>query len=373
MKLLHISDLHLGKKLKGYSLLDDQRFILNQILDTAKDKNVDGIIIAGDIYDVSIPSTEAINLFDNFITQLCNENIACYAVSGNHDNIYRVTFGSDIMAKGNIHFAKKYAGNITPIKADENTYIWLLPFIRPMDVREFYPDFTNSSYEEMMQNVMKNLNVDESKTNILVAHQFVTCNGKKPERTESETVSLGTLDNIDISNFEKFDYVALGHLHKSQAMGKDTIRYGGSPLKYSFSEKDDNKSMVLLNIENKTINIEKIPYKPLRDMQEIEGLFENLQKLSPSEDYIKIILNDETYILDVKSKFETIFPNVMEISYNNIASRENQDITLIDTTEKYSPMDLFKTFYKQQHNQDLDEEQEKIILDIFKDLNMEVE
>ena len=372
MKLLHISDLHLGKKLKGYSLLEDQKFILNQILNTINEYSVNGVIIAGDIYDVSIPSTDAINLFDDFITSLNNKNVACYVVSGNHDNIYRVTFGSNIMAKGNIHFAKKYSGNITPIKADESTYIWLLPFIRPMDVREFYPDFTNSSYEEMMQNVMKNLDVDEAKTNILVAHQFVTCSGKQPERCDSETISLGTLDNIDISNFEKFDYVALGHLHKSQAMGRDTVRYGGSPLKYSFSEKDDKKSMVLLNIENKTINIEKIPYKPLRDMQIIEGKFEDLQKLSPSDDYIKIILNDESYISDVKSRFETIFPNVMEITYNNISNSENQNLSLIDTTEKYMPIDLFKIFYKQQHNQDLSEDQEKIISDIFKELNMEV-
>lgn len=373
MKLLHISDLHLGKKLKGFSLLEDQKFILNQILDTINEYNVDGVIIAGDIYDVSIPPTDAINLFDDFITRLSNENVACYAVSGNHDNIYRVTFGSNIMAKGKIHFAKKYSGNILPIKADENTYIWLLPFIRPMDVREFYPDFQNSSYEEMMQHVMTNLDIDESKTNILVAHQFVTCNGKQPERCDSETISLGTLDNIDISNFDKFDYVALGHLHKSQAMGRDTVRYGGSPLKYSFSEKDDKKSMVLLNIENKTINIEKIPYKPLRDLKEFEGKFEDLQKLKPSEDYIKIILNDENYIIDVKSKFETMFPNVMEISYNNISTSENQEISLMDSSDKYTPMDLFKIFYKQQHNQDLTEDQEKIISDIFKELNMEVE
>lgn len=372
MKLLHISDLHLGKKLKGYSLLEDQKFILNQILNTINEYSVNGVIIAGDIYDVSIPSTDAINLFDDFITSLNNKNVACYAVSGNHDNIYRVTFGSNIMAKGNIHFAKKYSGSITPIQADKNTYIWLLPFIRPMDVREFYPNFSSSCYEEMMQNVMKNLDVDESKINILVAHQFVTCNGKQPVRCDSETISLGTLDNIDISNFNKFDYVALGHLHKSQAMGRNTIRYGGSPLKYSFSEKDDNKSMVLLNIENKTINIEKISYKPLRDLKEFEGKFEDLQKLPPSNDYVKIILNDENYIIDVKSRFETIFPNVMEITYNNISTSENQDITLIDSNEKYTPVDLFKIFYKQQHNQDLNEEQEKIISNIFKEINMEV-
>lgn len=370
MKLLHISDLHLGKRLKGYSLLDDQKDILRQIITTAKEQKVNGVIIAGDIYDVSIPPTEAINLFDKFITDLSYNNIACYAVSGNHDNIYRVTFGSEIMAKGNIYFAKKYSGNITPIKAEKDVFIWLLPFIRPMDVREFYPDFANSSYEEMMQKVIENLDIDETKTNILVAHQFITNNGKPPERSESETISLGTLDNISATNFNKFDYVALGHIHKPQAMGRETLRYCGSPLKYSFSEEKDTKSMVILEVKNKKISIEFHPFTPQRDLREIRGKFEDLKKLTPSEDYIKIVLTDENYITDAKGQLETIFPNIMEISYNNISTSQNQEIIFSDNKE-YSPIELFKNFYKQQHNQDLTENQEKIITDIFLEINTE--
>ena len=239
MKFLHISDLHIGKKVKGFSLFDDQIHVLKQILTVAKEKEVDGIIIAGDIYDTSTPSSEAVSYFDKFISDIHELGISCYAVSGNHDSVYRVAFGSDIMAKRNIYFAKRYSGKIEPIEADKNTNIWLLPFIRPVDVREYHSDFAVGSYEEMMQAVIGNLDIDTKKTNILVAHQFITSSGKSPETSDSETVSLGTLDNIDAKNFDMFDYVALGHIHKPQAMGRETVRYAGSPLKYSFSEKND--------------------------------------------------------------------------------------------------------------------------------------
>lgn len=373
MKLLHISDLHIGKKIKGFSLIEDQKYILNQIIEVALREKVDGILIAGDIYDCSIPTIEAVNLFDSFISRIHREKIACYAVSGNHDNISRVTFGSNIMAEENIYFAKKYAGNITPIDAGEDVKIWLLPFIRPLDIREYYPDFSNCSYEEMMQNVMKNLEIDESKTNILVAHQFVTNNGVSPERSESETVSLGTLDNIDISNFEKFDYVALGHIHKSQAMGSKFIRYGGSPLKYSFSEKNDKKAMVILNISKKNVDIDFIPYEPLKDMKEFAGTFDELMSSEKCNDYVRIVLKDEDYITDVKHKLEAKFSNIMEIAYDNAFTREDKELQKLENVKTQTPLDLFKTFYEIQNNRELDEEQTKVVTDVFRELNVEVD
>ena len=270
MKFLHVSDLHIGKKVKGFSLFDDQIHILKQIINTAKEKKVDGIIIAGDIYDNSNPSGEAISCFDRFISDIHSEGISCYAVSGNHDSINRVSFGANILARENIYFAKKYTGNIEPIKADENTFIWLLPFIRPVDVRLYHPDFQVGSYEDMMKSVIENLKIDTTKVNILVAHQFVTNSGIAPETCDSETISLGTLDNIDVSNFKEFDYVALGHIHKPQIIGRETVRYSGSPLKYSFSEKNDKKSMIIIDTKNKTIKLESILFSPIKDMQEIQ-------------------------------------------------------------------------------------------------------
>ena len=372
MKFLHLSDLHIGKKVKGFSLFEDQQYILNQIISAAKEKKVDGIIIAGDIYDTSTPSNEAVNCFDKFISDIHSAKIACYTVSGNHDSIYRVAFGSDIMAKENIYFAKRYAGNITPIKADENTCIWLLPFIRPYEVREYHNDFTTGSYEEMMQSVIKNLEIDKNKTNILVAHQFITDAGRKPETCESETVSLGTLDNIDYSNFKDFDYVALGHIHRPQCMGRETVRYAGSPLKYSFSEKNDVKSMVLVDTDNKRIKTELIPFTPIRDMKEYTGTYDELMKLGKTQDYVRIVLKDENYIMDIKHKLEINFPNVMEIVYDNAYTRENKVIEKAEMIEQQSPLDLFKTFYSLQNNRELDDEQLKVIREIFEEMEVEV-
>lgn len=365
MKLLHIGDLHIGKKVKGFSMSVDIQNILNQILQTAKDRKVDAILIAGDIYDSTNPSSEALNCFDDFISKLHDLKISCFAVSGNHDNVYRVAFGSNIMAKENIYFAKKYSGTLEPIAVSENVNIWLLPFIRPIDVRAYYPDFANGSYEEMMQSVLKNISIDKNKTNILVAHQFVTCNGKAPEKSDSESVSLGTLDNIDVSNFNEFDYVALGHIHKPQAMGRQTVRYSGSPLKYSFSEQNDKKSMVLLDIKGKQLDMEFIDFCPLRDMKEIVGYYEDLKKSAPTDDYVKIILKDENFIIDIKHKLENIFSNIMEIVYDNAYTRENKIIEKSKAVENQSPLELFKDFYKMQNNQEMTEKQLEKVEEIF--------
>ena len=368
MKLLHISDLHIGKRVKGYSLLEDQIYILQQIINTVKERKIDGVIIAGDIYDITTPSNEAINCFDEFISELHFLKVACYIVSGNHDSIYRVSFGSNIMAKENIYIAKKYMGKIYPITIKENVKIWLLPFIRPYDVREYHPDFANSNYEEMMKVVVDNMAINTNEINILVAHQFITCGNKLPEKSESESISLGTLENIDFSVFENFNYVALGHIHKPQVMGKNTVRYAGSPLKYSFSEKNDNKSMVLLNITDNKIDTELIPFKPLRDMREFTGMFEDLVKLEKTNDYARIVLKDEKCIVDVKHKLEGVFPNVMEIVYDNLFTKNNSDITKCKFTEEKSPLELFKDFYEMQNNQKLDEIQLEIITNVLKEM-----
>ncbi len=368
MKLLHISDLHIGKKVKGFSLTDDQMYILKNIIDTAKENKVDGIIIAGDIYDISAPSNEAVECFDGFLSELHSLGISCYIVSGNHDSIYRVSFGANIMAKENIYFAKKYSGKIEPIEADKNTNIWLIPFIRPVDVRAYHPDFAIGSYEEMMQAVIKNLNIDTKKTNILVTHQFITSSGNSPQTCESETTSLGTLDNIDVSNFDKFDYVALGHIHRPQTMGRETVRYAGSPLKYSFSEKDDKKSMVLIDTSKKNPKIDLIPYKPMRDMKEYTGTFEELSKLKNTDDYVRIILKDKNYITDVKHKLENNFLNIMEIIYERDCYQGNNISQHSNIVEKLSPIELFEKFYELQNDEKLNKEQTKIVKEVFENI-----
>ena len=371
MKLLHVSDLHIGKKLKGFSLLEDQEYILSQIIDIIEKEKVKGIIIAGDIYDTSIPQVDAVNIFDKFLSKLFDKKISVYAVSGNHDSVSRLSFGSHIFQKGDIHISQKYNGKLTPIEIDKDINIWLLPFIRPFEVREYHSKFETSNYDEMMKIVLDNIQIDDKKINILVAHQFITNSGKTPERSDSETSSLGTLDNIDYKNFDKFDYVALGHIHKPQTMGRKEVRYSGSPLKYSFSEKNDNKSVVLLDISKGKVDFELIPLTPMRDLKEFVGHFNDLVKLDKCNDFSRIILQDENYITDVKHKLEEIFPNVMEIVYDNTYSKENKELYLQETIENKSPIELFKEFYFIQNNKELDEEQLKIINNIFVELDME--
>lgn len=371
MRLIHLADLHIGKRVKGYSLIEDQKHILNQIIKVATEEKVDGIIIAGDIYDNSVPSIEAVNLFDDFICKINEKGIKCFIVSGNHDNVYRISFASQIMSKSGIFVAKRYNGKFTPIVINEDINIWLLPFIRPFEVREHFNEFQTSDYEEMMKTVLNHSEIDENKINILVAHQFVTCNGSEPERSESETVSLGTIDNIDVSVFDKFDYVALGHIHKSQAMGRNVVRYAGSPLKYSFSEKNDKKSIVILDIEKKNINIKFEEFKPLRDMIEVSGYFSEIVKNERCEDYVKIILKDEDFIVDVKNKLEAIYPNIMEISYDNTYSKSISEMNFDNGEKQQTPFDLFKTFYYTQNSRNMDEKQENIINDVLNELDTE--
>ena len=366
MKLLHIADLHIGRKLKGFSLLDDQEYVLNQIIDIAKKQKAKGIIIAGDIYDTSIPNVDAINLFDKFLSDIHKLNISCYVVSGNHDNISRVSFGADILSKENIFFAQKYSGEISPINIGEGIIIWLLPFIRPADVREFHSDFSTSNYEEMMEKVIERFKLDKSKTNILVAHQFITANGKSPQRSDSETIYLGTMDNIDYSYFKDFDYVALGHIHRPQSMGRKTVRYAGSPLKYSFSEVNHKKSITLLDIKNKKVEIKEIPLLPKKDLKEFKGKFEDLIKEN-CEDFVHITLTDD-FIPDAKNRLEGSFPYLMQLDYDNYKTQNTFKSENFEIQKQSDIYDSFRDFFEMQNGVKLNKKQKTIIGEILEEI-----
>ena len=369
MKFLHISDLHIGKKVNGFSLIKDQEHILDDILRVAQKEKVNGIIIAGDVYDTYVPPVEAVRVFDRFICEIHKLKISCFIVSGNHDNISRVSFGSGILAHENIFIAPKYDGKLTPISVNNEVDILLLPFIRPVDVRRFHPDFEIGNYDEMMRTVLNGIKINKEKINILVAHQFITFNGNSPQKSESESTTLGSLGNIDASNFSDFDYVALGHIHKPQVMGLKSVRYSGSPLKYSFSEKNDTKAMVILNIKSKKITQKLIPFAPIRDMKEFVGTFEEIMREESCEDYLRIVLRDESFIPDIKKKLETKFPNIMEIIYDNKYTRENVELNEIHNITTKTPQELFGDFYESQNNSKMSPEQEQIVDSVFKELN----
>ncbi len=370
MKFLHLSDLHIGKRVNEFSMFEDQEFILAKIIEIVDAEKPDGIIIAGDVYDKSVPSAEAVGLFDDFLYKLSTRNLLVFVISGNHDSPERIAFGSRIMKDG-IYLSPVYNGTVTPININKNgeeVNIYLLPFIKPVHVRKYYPDEKIESYTDAMAVAINHMNVDTDKCNILVTHQFVT----GAIRSESEDISVGGSDNVDASVFEEFDYVALGHIHKPQRI-TDKIRYCGTPLKYSFSEANHIKSVTVLNISKNHMAIDEIPLVPLRDMKEIEGNYLDITLKSYYEnlntnDYYHITLNDEEDIPDAIGKLRSIYPNIMKLDYNNTRTRNNNVIFSDNEIEHKNPLELFDEFYQLQNNQPLSEIQKDFSRELMENI-----
>lgn len=363
MKFLHLGDLHIGKRVNEFPMIEDQRVILQQILEIALRENISGVIIAGDIYDKSVPSTEAIALFENFIEQLVNAKIKAFIVSGNHDSAERLSAFSNLISNSGIYIAKSYSGKLLPVECGEDINIWLLPFIRPADVRRFHPDVEIGSYNDAVQKVLDNIEIDNTKTNILVAHQFVIANGKAPETSDSEVCSLGTLDSVDYSLFNDFDYVALGHIHKPQSMGRKQVRYCGSPLKYSFSEVNHKKSVSIIEVNNKNITVETVELEPLHDMKEVTGDIISLLKMDKDESYMHITLTDSN-VIDAKSKLENIFPNIMQLDFEESDVGAFSSKNLKEIKEK-SLVEHFSEFFEKQTANKLNEQETEVILNLL--------
>jgi len=375
MKLLHIADLHIGKRVNEFSMIEDQQYILEHILHISEQEKPAGILIAGDVYDKSQPSADAVELLDEFLTKLIAQGQPVFIISGNHDSPERLGFGSRIMQKNGLYIAGVFDGNIhKEILADEfgMVNIYLLPYLKPALVRPFFSE-SIESYNEATRAVITAANVDMQERNVLVAHQFVTCGAQQPERSDSESVSVGGLDNVDASAFEAFDYVALGHLHGPQRIGRDTIRYAGSPLKYSFSEARQHKSVTLLELGAKgDVDIRFIPLVPLRDMREIKGPIAELLNIGKldiavAEDYIHATLTDEKEIYDAIGQLRQVYPNLMYLDFENSRTRQTDPSKTAasgDVAQK-SPIELFSEFYLSQNNNELMPEQIRVMEQIF--------
>lgn len=374
MKFIHLSDLHLGKRVNEFSMFEDQEYILTKIINIIDDQKPDGVIIAGDVYDKSVPSAEAVELFDDFLVKLSNRNLKVFVISGNHDSAERIAFGGRLMDKSGIYMSPVYGGKIEPITITDNfgdVNIYMLPFVKPANVRRFYPESEISSYTDAIKTIIDDMSIDESKRNILITHQFVT----GASRTESEDISVGGTDNVDASVFEKFDYVALGHIHRSQKCTSDYIRYSGTPLKYSFSEANDKKEVVILDIKGKgTIELSFVPLVPKRDMVEIKGKYDELtlksfyENTSYIEDYMHITLTNEDDIPDVLTKLRVIYKNIMKLDYDNQRTRHSVEINGADNVERKSPFEHFGGFYEMQNGQALSEEQSEFMTEIIEQI-----
>lgn len=374
MKFIHLSDLHLGKRVNEFSLLEDQEFILTKIINIIDEQKPDGVIIAGDIYDKSVPSAEAVELFDDFLVKLAKRNLKVFVISGNHDSTERIAFGGRLMVGSGIYMSPVYSGKVEPITLTDDfgdVNIYMLPFVKPSHVKRFFPENEISSYTDAIKTAVDSMNIDVSKRNILITHQFVT----GAIRTESEDISVGGTDNVDASAFADFDYVALGHIHKSQKCKSEFIRYSGTPLKYSFSEAKDKKSVTLLDIKAKgEISLEFIPLIPKRDMVEIKGSYEELtlksfwENTSYCQDYMHITLTDEEDIPDVLTKLRVIYKNIMKLDYDNKRTRTANEITGAENIKSKTPFEHFNEFYELQNGQPLSDEQTAFITDIIEQI-----
>lgn len=377
MKILHLADLHLGKRVNEMSMIEDQKYILDQIITLIKEESVGIVLLCGDIYDKSIPTIEGIHLLDEFLDQLSKMAIKVLMISGNHDSIDRLSFGKSLFTRSNLYIASQFENEIEKITVKENgitVNFYMLPFVKSAYISHIF-QLQTDSYEECFRYLIEHTKIDEEETNILLSHQFVTANKENPELSDSETSSLGGIDNIDFHIFDPFDYVALGHIHKPQAMGREMVRYAGSILKYSFSEIHMDKKATILTIDaKKEISLSFHPLKPLRDMREIECSLEELLKkqceIGNQEDYMHVILTDEEQILDAIGKVRTIYPNVMQISFKNRRHMKQLESAQIkeDQISDQSPAELFEQFYKMQNHIDLDEKRLQLVLSVFEEV-----
>ena len=378
MKFLHLADLHLGKRVNGFSMLEDQAHILRQILAILDDEQPDGVLIAGDVYDKSVPSVEAVELLDGFLTELRARGVPVLLISGNHDSPERLAFGGRVMDSCGIHISPVYDGALAPVTLHDEfgpVHVWLLPFVKPAHVRRWFPDADIESYTDAMAEAVAHMDIDTAARNVLVTHQFVTGGA----RSGSEELSVGGTDNVDSGVFAPFDYVALGHLHGAQHIGRETIRYAGSPLKYSFSEARQHKSVTVVTLGEKgDVQVRTAALTPLRELREIRGSYDELTARSFYEhttyrsDYLHLILTDEQDVFDAISRLRTIYPYLMTLDYDNARTRAAGGMSVPAETERRTPLELFEALYTRQNHQPMSEVQRAYIAQLMEQI-MEVQ
>ena len=373
MKLIHLSDLHIGKRVNEISMIEDQEYILHQILQIVDDEKADAVLIAGDVYDKSVPSAEAVTLFDDFLCRLAKRKIPTLIISGNHDSPERLAFGNRLMEESGIFISPVYDGSVSTFTlSDENGDVdfWLLPFLKPAHVKRYFPDAGIESYTDAVRVAVEKMGIDTAKRNVLLTHQFVT----GASTCESEEISVGGSDNVDASVFEDFDYVALGHIHGPQNIGSNQIRYCGTPLKYSFSEETHHKSVTVVNLAKKgDLELQLRPLTPRHDLRSIRGTFEELTSKSfyegtATDDYLHIILTDEEDVPEAIGKLRIIYPNLMKLSYDNTRTRTNQVINGAEDVQRKSPLELFDELYELQNNQPMSEEQRSFAQELIESI-----
>ena len=375
MKFIHLSDLHIGKRVNGFSMLEDQKYILDQILMIAEEEMPDGVLIAGDIYDKPVPPAEAVQVFDAFLTGLADRNLPVFVISGNHDSPERLAFGGQLMKDRRVYMAPVYDGHLEPVQLEDrygSLRVYMLPFIKPAVVRRCCPEEGIETFEDAVRWALEHMaehKKGEDGRNILIAHQFVT----GASCCDSEELSIGGLDQVSAELFDSFDYVAMGHIHGPQKVGRDTLRYSGTPLKYSFSEVNHRKSVTVVELlEKGNVTVNTRPLRPLHDMRELRGSYEELTSRdfyqgAAVDDYLHITLTDEEDILDAIGKLRSIYPNVMKLDYDNKRTREGRVVEAAANADK-PPIVLMEELYQLQNNQPMTEQQADFAVKLMEEI-----
>lgn len=370
MRFIHLSDLHIGKRVNEFSMLEDQKYILEQILELVREERADGVLLAGDLYDKPVPPAEAVRVLDVFLTRLAGMGVPVFAVSGNHDSAERLSFGAQLFSGRGVYLSPVYDGNVERISLTDEygeVRVYLLPFVKPASVRHVFEEEEIDSYQDAVRAAVEHMEIDPAVRNVLVAHQFVT----GAARCESEEILVGGLDNVDVTVFDRFDYVALGHIHSPQHVGRETVRYCGTPLKYSFSEAEQEKTVTVAELTEKgQVEIREILLKPLRDMRRIRGDYLEVTKRSfyentNTEDYVQITLTDEEDVPDGLQKLRVIYPNLMRLEYDNTRTRKSGDVTGACEAERKSELELFGEFYELQNNRPMSGQQEAFVRELI--------
>ena len=369
MKFLHLGDLHLGKSLGDFDLIRDQKYILDQILGIIKEKSVDGVLIAGDVYDKAVPSEAAMNLLDYFLSSLSRSGVLTFMISGNHDSDDRLNYGSDLFAANQIYIASKYDGTLyrrTVTDAYGEADIYLLPFVKASQVKHFFPDAEIATYDDAVRVILAHAGVDPNRRNIIVAHQFVTGRSEDPSLGGSESVgtqSVGLVEKIGYDCFDVFDYAALGHIHSPQKVGREEVRYAGSPLKYSLSEVNNAKSVPIITLGAKgDVSLELLPLHPMRDLRHIRGPMKMLldkTNITDPDDFIYVTLTDEDVVNDAMGIFQQVYPNTVKIDYDNSHTRAIEQVDISRIAENKSFSELIGVFYRLMYQCEMSEEEMK--------------
>ena len=377
MKFLHLGDLHLGKNLGDFDLTEDQRDILDRITDIAVERQVFGVLIAGDIYDRTVPPESAVRLLDDFILRLSEKGIKVFMISGNHDSDERLAFGNGLFKLGGVYIASRYDGSVAKYCFSEGDLcvdIYMLPFVKSSQVRHYLPDVGIESYDDAVKAAISVCDIDPGHINILIAHQFVTAGGSDPELSGSEgleTRTVGTVDKVGADAFYAFDYVALGHIHSPQSVGRNTIRYSGSPLKYSLSEVNNKKSMPLITVEDGgEITVELIPLEPARDVRHITGELKTLTQDADEgskDDYIYATLTDEEIDSDAPAILRSFYHNLVKVDYDNSHTREIEEVDITQIAGDRTFKELISDFYRQIYGCEISDEEMEIMKEVAKE------